>query len=895
MRANVESTSAGAEAERQGARRRWLGALFAPETIALVDARGAVGQALARKLRPFPGRVVWVGAGPAGRAPVYPEIGDVPGGADLALLATPPAAVRGRLAECVRAGVQVAVILTEGGIDGAGLREVVAGSPLRVLGPGSGGVIAPHLGLHALPAAGAASAGPVAFLSQSAALAAAVVDWSARDGVGLSAVVALGQGGDIGWGDLIAALGADPRTRSILIHMEAIGDARAFLSAAREVAFTKPVIVVKTGRTEGGARVAAPAGAPPGSDAVLDAAFRRVGVLRVETIAELFDMAEVLGRQPGPRGPRLAIVSNAGGPAGLAADQLARQGGRVAVLAESTRETLLAGGSGVALPGGPVDLGAGATPGRFAAALRAVVQDSGVDGVLALCAPVAGLDAAVWAAALAEATAGAGKPVLASWLGAGTMRDGRAGLAGAGIPVFETPERAAQAFVYLWRYAANLTALYETPLLPAGVEPGGARRVAEATIRAARRRKRAFLTEVEAKTLLAAYGIAVVQARPAFTEAEAVAIAGEVGFPVTVKAQAERILQPPAGERVVSGVRDAAAVREAWRSIRREVTRADGAEAFRGVTLQPMPAEEGIDLRVGSTVDAQFGPVIFFGAGGRWSELWQDEAPALPPLTTTLARRLMERTRVRAALSPEHGLPAASAAAVEDLLVRFSQLIAEQPAIAGCEINPLRVTAGGPVVLDARVRLHASPEAEAGAPPLAIRPYPQHYTVRRTLKDGTTLWLRAIRPEDEPTMVEFHHTLSDQSVYYRYFAPLTLAQRTSHERLARLCFIDYDREMAIVAVQVRAKPEILGVGRLCKAHGRREAEFAVIVADPWQGRRLGTLLLERLIAIAREEGLVRITGTVLRANRGMRAVAARLGFTERPLRDETELQLALAL
>jgi acetyltransferase len=823
MTARPEADGRACGAERAAARRRLLGALFAPETIALVDGEGALTAPLTENLQGFAGRVIRVGtAGGVGDA-AAPARGELPPGVDLALLASPSALVPERLAACGRAGVKVAVILGAANIEAEVVRRATAGTGLRVLGPGSGGVLAPHLGVNAQTGRGTVRAGSVAFLSQSAALAAAVLEWSERDAVGLSALASVGVAADIGWGELIASLGADPRTRSILIHMDAIGDVRAFLSAAREVAFTKPVIVVKARRAGCASRAAGAGDGPPADpDAVLDAAFRRVGVLRVETLAELFDMAEVLGKQPGPRGPRLAVVANAAGPAALAVDRLMAGGGQRATLAEETRTTLAAAGWSAAGAGEMAERSAGAAARRRAAALRAVVQDSGADGVLAIHAPVPGDDAVAWAHALVEAVADGGKPVLACGLGAASLTAAHGVLAAGGIPVFATPERAAQAFVYQWRFAADLAALYETPRLADGGEPGLAATSVEAMLKAARRTKRGRLTAREAKDLLAAVGL----------EVETAAVRG---------------------------------------------------------------AERAVELSLGSRIDPEFGPVIVLGGSGAWAGWGGAAGIGLPPLTTTLARQLLERTRVRRALGPERGFPAATVGALEALLVRFSQLVAERRAIAAIEIDPLRVTPQRIVAGGVRVTLHASAAAEAAAPPLAIRPYPQHYAARRRLADGTTVWLRPIRPEDEPMMVEFHRTLSDQSVYFRYFAPLTLEERTRHTRLARLCFVDYDREIALVAVHTRVRPEIVGVGRLCKAHGRSEAEFAVIVADPWQGRGLGTGLLGRLVEVARAEGIGRLTGTVLRDNHGMRAVAARLGFAERSLRDDTELQLGRTL
>ena len=891
-------------AELRQARRRVLGTFFAPEGIAVFGASGVagtLGRAVMDNLRGYAGPVVPVAAGEGG-ALADGVRGSRPA-VDLAVIATPAEEVPEAIRQCGIAGVQAAIVLSPGfrecGAGGAELerRVLAAARPggVRILGPNCLGVMAPHQGLNATFARTIAQPGGVAFVSQSGAFCTAVLDWSLRDHVGLSALVSVGSMIDVGWGELITSLGDDPHTRSILIYMESIGDARAFLSAAREVAFSKPVIVVKAGRTEGGARAAAShTGALTGSDAVMDAAFRRAGVLRVDTIEDLFDMAEVLAKQPRPHGRRLGIVTNAGGPAALAADALVRAGGELAPLQPETLAALEPVLPAAWSRGNPVDLMADADAERYAQAVTMLLRDGTTDGVLVVLTPQAMSDPAGTAERVRQVVAGAAKPVLASWMGGEGVAAGERILNRAGIPTFAYADRAAQAFDYMWRYSANLDALYETPRLADEAERHARRAQGGARIAAARARRHLRLPEAEAKEVLRAHGIPVARAVVANREQAAVVLARRTGFPVAMKVHSTVIAHKAAVGGVSLGLRTVSEVREAWRGIRSNVTRQAGEAAFLGVTVQPMVTTEGVELIVGSSVDPQVGPVIIFGTGGRLAEAWGDTAVGLPPLTTTLARRLMEQTRVHAVLRAA----GCDLAGLEQLLVRFSQLVAEQRAIREIDLNPVLSTRDGVIVLDARMELQPPDRADHELPRPAIRPYPQHYTVSRRLADGTPLVLRSIRAEDEPLMVRFHHALSEESVYHRYFTALSLVQRTSHARLARLCFIDHDREIALVAVRedrARRPLEIAGVGRLCKAHGRNEAEFAVIVADAWQGRGLGTLLLRRLVEVARVEGLQRITGTILSENHVMRDVCERVGFTTRlpPGADEIEAVLEL--
>jgi acetyltransferase len=450
----------------------------------------------------------------------------------------------------------------------------------------------------------------------------------------------------------------------------------------------------------------------------------------------------------------------------------------------------------------------------------------------------------------------------------------------------------------MWRYSANLAALYETPTLRAGKAGVGFHQSAEQVINTARRSGRVILTEYESKQILTAYGIPVVAAFPANSEDEAANAAAKVGFPVAIKLNSETITHKAEVGGVRLDVRDVAEARAAWHAIRQTVTERVGEHHFGGVTVQQMIPRDGFELILGSSVDPQFGPVILFGAGGRLVEVIQDRAIGLPPLTSTLARRLMEQTRIFAALKRRAGRGAIDLAQLEDLLVRFSQLVAELPWIKEIDVNPLFVSADQVVALDARIVLHDAGMIENSLPRLAVRPYPQHYATSCTLADGTPILLRSIRPEDEPLMIRFHEGLSDQSVYFRYFTHLTLQQRTQHARLARICFIDHDREIALVAVHddpLAGGGAILGVARLCKAHGKAEAEFAVVVSDDWQRRGVGTLLLKKLVEVGREERLGRIHGTILGGNSGMRRLCERVGFKIRQRPEEPDFEATLTL
>ena len=883
-----------------------LDAIFAPHSVAVIgasDRAGSVGRAVLWSLvsSPFGGTVYPISDKRSSVLGIkaYKSVADLPESVDLAVVVTPAATVPGIISECVEAGVGGAIVISAGfkehGEQGKELErqilERIQGTGLRVIGPNCLGVMNPITGLNATFASNIARPGNVAFISQSGALCTAILDWAQKEMVGFSIFVSVGSMLDVDWGDLIDYLGNDPRTQSIVMYMESVGDARSFLSAAREVSLSKPIIVIKAGRTEAAAQAAAShTGALTGSDEVLDAAFRRCGVLRVQTIADLFYMAEVLAKQPRPKGPRLAIVTNAGGPGVLAADGLLSNGGQLAQLSADSMKAL-----NELLPphwshNNPIDMLGDALPERYAKVIDIAAHDPNIDGLLAITCPQGMAGPTATAERLKPYARSTGKPVLASWMGGTEVAAGTDILNQAGIPTFPFPDTAARVFCYMWRYTYVLRGLYETPVLR-GDDEGPDRAGAQRIIENARSAGRTLLTEVESKQLLAAYGLPTVRTEIAFTEDEAAAQANSIGYPVVLKLFSETITHKTDVGGVQLNLRDETAVRNAYRTIQSSVYEKAGEGNFLGVTVQPMLKLDGYELIVGSSIDAQFGPVLLFGTGGQLVEVFKDRALSLPPLNTTLARRMMEQTQVLSALEGVRGRKAVDLAALEEFLVRFSQLVVEQRRIREIDINPVLASPERIVALDARVVLHNPDIPDDQLPRLAIRPYPVKYIQPAVMKGGEPVTIRPIRPEDEPLLIRLHQALSERTVYLRYFQPLKLSQRTAHERLTRICFIDYDREIVLVVEHKNAQglPEIIAIGRLSKLRGAgNEAELAVLVDDRYQFQGLGTELYRRLIAVARDEKLKRVVCTILTENREMRAICLKLGFhLESDLEDGT--------
>jgi acetyltransferase len=887
-----------------------LDSLFAPRGVALIgatDKEGSVGKTILTNLigSPFGGTVFPVNPKRPNVLGIkaYPTVADIPDPVDLAVIVTPAPTVPGLIGECVQKGVKTALVISAGfketGLEGVKLEQQILeqarAANMRIVGPNCLGVMNTATGMNATFAGAMARKGKVAFISQSGALLTAVLDWSFRELVGFSKFVSVGSMLDVGWGDLIDYLGDDPQTESILIYMESVGDAQRFVSAAREVALTKPIIIIKPGQTEAAAKAAAShTGSLTGSDAVLDTAFRRCGVLRVNSIDELFYMAEVFAKQPLPKGPRLTVITNAGGPGVIASDALIANGGELSEISAETIAMLNTFLPAAWSHNNPIDVLGDAGPERYAKTLEVAAKDKNSDGLLVILTPQDMTDPTATAKALVPYAKSLNKPVLASWMGGPFVQAGERILNEADIPTFGYPDTAARTFDLMWRYSDNLRTLYETPMVSSDSTSTIDRARANEIIHNAHVAGRTLLTEYESKQLLAAYAIPTVETLLATNPDEAVSAAQTLGYPVVVKLHSYTISHKTDVGGVKLNLQSEADVRVAYNEMMESVARLAGAQHIQGVTVQRMAKLEGYELILGSSVDPQFGPTLLFGTGGQLVEVYKDSALALPPLTTTLARRMMERTKIYTALKGVRGRKPVDLAALEQLLVQFSQLVIEQPWIKEIDINPLLAGPhpGGLIALDARVLLHDASTSPDALPKPAIRPYPIRYVSDWTLKDGASVRIRPIRAEDEPLVVKFHAGLSEQSVYMRYLQPLSLAARTSHERMIRICFNDYDREIALVAER---EDEIAGIGRLIKLSKGNAAEWAILIADKYQRRGLGEELLRRLVQIARDEKLSSFVADIHPENRAMQRVAQKVGFKLRFDGDEGLMKAELAL
>lgn len=871
-----------------------LSSIFNPSAVAVIGAtekEGSVGRTLMWNLvsSPFGGMVFPIN--PKRRSVLgiraYPDLYSVPEPVDLAIIATPASTIPNIISDCVKVGVKGVIIISAGfkeiGEEGKALEQQIlekTQGKLRIIGPNCLGVMNPRSGLNATFANSMARSGNVGFISQSGAICTAVLDWSIPENVGFSAFISIGSMLDVDWGDLIYYLGDDPQTKSIVIYMESIGNARSFLSAAREVALTKPIIVIKAGETEAAAKAATShTGALAGSKEVLEAAFRRCGVLKIERISELFDLAEVMSKNPRlPQGSRLTLITNAGGPGVIATDALVATGGHLAELSVKTIEKL-----DQFLPShwsrsNPIDILGDADPDRYTKTLEVAIQDPQSDGLLVILTPQAMTNPTQTAEELCKYAKESGKPILASWMGGNEVSTGELILNRHNIPTYRYPDAAARLFNRLWKYEYNLRGIYETPSLSGDEDSIPNRERVKEIIDHLKANNRTLLTELESKQVLEAYGIPIVKTGIAITETEAIALAKEMGYPVVLKLLSETITHKTDVGGVQLNLLNAEDVKWAYHAIKNAVE----AEHFGGVTVQPMlDLHNSYELIFGSSLDPQFGPVLLFGSGGQLVEVFKDKAIALPPLNSTLARRLMEQTKIYQALKGVRGRKSVDLEKLEHIMVKFSQLVVEQPWIKEIDINPLLASEDRLLALDARIVLHSAEISEENLPKPAIRPYPHQYIDKSPLSDGSLVKIRPIRPEDEPLMVKFYQTLSEESVYFRYFHLMNLNRLIAHERLTRICFIDYDREMALVAIQQHpetGESEIIAVGRLSKVHGVNEAEFAMLVSDNFQNRGLGTKLLQKLVQVGRDEKLERITAEILLENRPMQRVCEKVGF-----------------
>lgn len=881
-----------------------LDKLFQPRTVAVVGASekpGRIGSALMNNLISggYRGRILPVN--PAYQTvmglPAVASLGEADAGIDLAIIAVPIAKVEEIIEQCAVRQVSAAIVISAGGREtGAAGRQLEARigaaasrGGVRILGPNCLGVMVPGAGLNAGFAAGMPNRGNLAFVSQSGGVCAAILDMSFPEAIGFSHFVSVGSMLDIDFGDIIDYLGRDPAAKAILLYVEQLSSIRKFMSAARAVSRVKPIIVLKAGTSDAGARAAAShTGALAGEDAIYDAAFKRAGVIRVLTVEELFDAAELVSKQPRPQGPRLGVISNGGGPAVMAVDALVRHGLEPPPLSLGTIAAL-----DQILPphwsrGNPVDMLGDSTVERYAQTMEVMAGESALDGVMVIFLPQALACPLRVAEMLVERLKGKPFPIFAVWMGARDVAEAIHYLNDNGIATFASPDRAVHAFATLVRHSRNLELLKEIP-------PRAQRRLAfdpsVARDLVAKAEKGRFLGETESKELLAAYGMAVTPTRFAASADEAVALAMEIGLPVALKVVSAEITHKSDVDGVQLDLRSGEEVRQAYARIVAGAARCHPRARLDGVSVQTFIAAADFELLLGIKRDPLFGPVLLFGSGGIYTELIADRVLALPPLNRQLIRRMVEETRIARLLRGYRNKPPLDMEKLETILLQLSQLAVDIPEVAELDINPLLVKNGVPLVVDARILLQPSPlEAPLH---LVISPYPSQYEVCTTTRSGQRLTIRPIQPEDAEPFVELFKTLSPTSVYYRFFRHM---RELSPELLAMLTQIDYDRHLALVAFdEGETAGRMLGVARFIADPDLNHTEFSIMVGDPWQGQGVGAALLLHLLHAARKQGVKRVWGTVLRENTQMLHLGKRAGFTTKLNMEEGTYDLSIDL
>jgi len=888
-------------------RKPLLDSFFKPESVAVIGASeraGSLGSILVQNLiqAGFPGAIYPINPKypEIHGLPAFPVVTAVPAPVELAIIAVPIKDVPAVIKECGQAGIKGAIIVSAGGreigpdgkeIEGA-IAAAASAAGVRYLGPNTMGLIVPGAHLNASLSPYAPPPGNLAFISQSGALCRSILGWSGQKNIGFSHFISVGSMTDLDLGDLIDYLGNEEKVRSIILYMESLNQHRKFMSAARSVSRVKPIIVIKAGRSQAGARAAAShTGAMVGEDAAYNAAFRRAGIIRVDTVGQLFDCAEALGKLKLPTGGALAIITNAGGPAVMAVDALARWQMEPAVLGSETLTQL-----DEILPShwsrsNPVDILGDAEPERYLQAVRLAMKAPELSGLVIILSPQALTDPTGVAQAVAPEVQGQARPVFAVWMGGDEVAAGVKIFNDAGIPTFETPEQAVDTFMEMYFYSRHLRLLQETPP-QMSQELQVNTRTARTFIDQCLERQATILTELESKAILSAYGIPVNRTVAASSAPDAAAASRDLGFPVVMKINSPDITHKAEVGGIRLHIHSESEVLAAFHELIEDV-RAQRPEArILGVTVQEQEKSPDCELLIGSKQDPDFGPLILFGAGGAFTEALQDAMVDLPPLNLLLARRLIEKTRVFKMLQGFRNIPPANLDLLSEILVRVSQLVTDFPEIVELDINPLSVVSGRFVGLDARMVVQ--PSTIKAPRHLIIAPYPNQYESDWMMRDGTPVLLRPMKPEDEPLVSDFLGRCSEETVYFRYFR---LIKKWTHEMLIRFTQNDYDREMGLMAIGQPPGPEIMmGVSRLVMEANRETAEFAVIIADPWQGKGLGPKLVEDITAIARERGVKLLWGEVLATNQPMLDMVKRLGFSltrqieSQTFRVEMELQ-----
>jgi acetyltransferase len=881
-----------------------LDKIFQPKSIAVVGAserKGSVGAALVQNLivSGFAGEIFAINPKhkKIGKFPACPSVRDLEVPVDLAIISTPITSVPEIVKDCVDVGVGGAVIISAGGKEigeqgkklEMAIQKEAGHSGIRIIGPNCVGIMSGRSNLNASFANQMPIAGKMAFISQSGAICTAILDLSIKENIGFSYFVSLGDMLDVDFGDMIDYLGGEADVGSIVMYVESLTNFRKFMSAARAVSRVKPIIVLKAGRTQAGALAAAShTGAMAGEDSVYDAAFQRAGILRVKTFEELFDCAELLAKQPKPAGPGLAIITNAGGPGVMAADALSDFGYEPVSLSAESFQKL-----DQILPPywskrNPIDMLGEATPALYRQVVEICLNAKEVNGLLIISAPQALSDTAEVAAALVDLIREKPIPIITSWVGGVDMQKGRNIFNQAGIPTFDTPERAVRAFMDIYRFSKNIEILQQIPSrLPR--RPEYDRETAKNLIRKGLGAQNYLLTELEAKALLSSYGIPVNRMETAVTKEEVVQKAQSIGFPVVMKINSREITHKSDANAVFLNLKNENETSKAFDKIIWNAHVYNPKARIAGVTIQPMLTGHDHELILGVKKDRDFGPVILFGMGGVYAEVLQDRAIAFPPLNRLLANRLMEETKVYRLLKGYRNTKPANLQLLEETLIRLAQLVTDFSEIAELDINPLIVGGDTVCAIDARVLLE--PSQTPASLHLVISPYPDQYEEHTQTSTGVDIFVRPIRPEDAPLLVELFESLSPQSVYRRFFTPM---KRLPHSMLARFTQIDYDRHIALVALSVSNSQEsMLGVARVILAHNPKEAEFSIVVGDPWQGKGIGAALLQRCISIAKERGIEKVMGAVLAENTQMLALGKKLGFKIQKVLGAGEYELSI--
>ena len=878
-----------------------LDRIFQPRRVAVVGASekaGSIGNALMKNLIEggFQGKLL----------PINPKydalhgieavrsVPDLEPGVDLAVIATPIHTVPDIIQECVERKVAGAIVISAGGKEvgekGREIEEQIRSTAysggLRIVGPNCLGMIHPAARLNASFASEMPDAGHLAFVSQSGAICTAILDLAFKEHIGFSHFVSIGSMLDVDFGDLIDYLGNDPSAKSILLYIESLTNFRKFMSAARSVSRVKPVIVLKAGRSEAGAKAAAShTGAMAGEDAAYDAAFKRAGIVRVDTIQDLFDCAELMAKQPRPRGPRLAIVTNGGGPGVMATDTLARYGLEPAPLDPKTIQQLDAFLPAFWSRSNPIDILGDASAERFRRTLEVCSKGEDTDGVCVMLAPQALTDPLSVAETLASTLKDLHYPVVACWMGGKSIARALEVLNKAGIPTYETPERAVRAFLYMVEYARNMASLLEIPpklTRDMAVDQAKVKRLLASAP------EEGFMLESDVKEVLSAYGLPVIRTETAGNEEEASRLGRDMGYPLVMKLHSPDITHKTEAGGLRLDLRSNADVRVAFQGIVESARRYKPEARIDGVTLQPFFPSPDFEILLGAKRDANFGPVILFGMGGIFTEILRDRALGLPPMNRLLARRMMEDTKAWTLLQGYRNRPPADMERLEEMIIRLSQLLIDFPQIAELDMNPVLIKDGKPVAVDARILVSASDRPSPLH--LVISAYPEEDETHLVTEEGVRLFVRPVRPEDAPIFQSFFKVLSPTTIYHRFFSHV---KELSPEMLARFTQIDYDREIALVALDddPKAEERMLGVARIIGDPDGKKGEFAVVVGDPWHGKGIGSTLLQNCLAIAKRRGFEAVQGIVLRENQSMLAMGKKLGFqiTKRSDADEFEL------